>query len=120
MNARRLPSALLGTALALLVVPGACASSPTPTAAPTTTRQTQEATAPAPPAAEAPRTTPEASVARAQPEAPAVQMLPPPDCNRKLQSLVDEAPPTSIVTVPACVYRETVTLNKPIALIAQP
>jgi hypothetical protein len=40
------------------------------------------------------------------------------DCFSTLQSLVDAAPPGATVNVPACVYREKVTLDKPITLVA--
>lgn len=42
-----------------------------------------------------------------------------PDCGRRLQQLVDEAQPAATVMVPPCVYRETVTISKPIVLIAE-
>jgi hypothetical protein len=42
-----------------------------------------------------------------------------PDCGRRLQELVDEARPAATVLVPPCVYRETVTISGPIALIAE-
>lgn len=41
-------------------------------------------------------------------------------CRTRLQSMVDAAAPVSIVSVPACLYRETVTINKPLTLAAQP
>lgn len=41
-------------------------------------------------------------------------------CTPSLQSLVDEAAPGAVVTVPACVYREAVTINKPLTLDGQP
>lgn len=42
------------------------------------------------------------------------------DCRRTLQQLVDEAAPGATIAVPGCIYRETVTINKPIALIGEP
>ena len=110
MTARRLPTAILVTALAFLIALGACASSlmQAGRAAPT-----QSAT-PAP--TEAPRTT----VAVKGQAVPPVRTAQAPDCSRKLQSLVDEAAPSAVVSVPACVYRETVTVTKPIALVAEP
>ncbi len=41
-------------------------------------------------------------------------------CSLSLQSLVDAAAPGAVVTVPACMYRETVTINKPLTLDGQP
>jgi parallel beta-helix repeat protein len=116
----RLPTTILITALAFLIALGACASSPTSATKPAASTQQQAPATAAPADAEAPRGQTAVGVARAQTEEAPARMLPAPDCGRKLQSLVDEAPPTSIVNVPACVYRETVTLNKPVALIAQP
>jgi parallel beta-helix repeat protein len=40
-------------------------------------------------------------------------------CNRSLQSLVDAAPPGSTLEVPNCIYRETVSINKPLVLDGQ-
>jgi parallel beta-helix repeat protein len=42
-----------------------------------------------------------------------------PDCNQPLQSLVDIAAPNSTLLVPACVYRETVTVRKPLVVDGQ-
>jgi endoglucanase len=42
-----------------------------------------------------------------------------PNCSASLQSLVDAAPSGATVLVPACTYRETVTLGKPITLDGQ-
>jgi parallel beta-helix repeat protein len=41
-------------------------------------------------------------------------------CARTLQSLVDAAAAGSTLTVPACVYRETVTINKPLTVVGTP
>ena len=41
-------------------------------------------------------------------------------CGISLQSLIDAAAPGSIVRVPACVYRETATVDKPLTLLATP
>src|SRR4051794_11884862 len=40
----------------------------------------------------------------------------PPDCSKSLQSLIDAAPAGTVVDVPACIYHETVTINKPVTL----
>lgn len=53
---------------------------------------------------------------QAQPIEPAINT----SCAITLQSLVDAAPPGGIVTVAPCIYRETVTINKPLTLIGQP
>ncbi|HEY1293549.1 MAG TPA: LamG-like jellyroll fold domain-containing protein [Chloroflexota bacterium] len=41
-------------------------------------------------------------------------------CGTSLQAQVDAAAPGSTVLVPACVYRETVTVKKPLTLAGQP
>ncbi len=41
-------------------------------------------------------------------------------CSLSLQSLVDAAAPGAVVSIPACIYRETVTINKPLTLDGQP
>lgn len=41
-------------------------------------------------------------------------------CGGPLQAMVDAAAPGSVVSVPACVYRETVTVTKPLTLAAEP
>ncbi len=41
-------------------------------------------------------------------------------CGISLQALVDAAPPGSWVEVPACLYREMVTITKPLTLAADP
>jgi nitrous oxidase accessory protein NosD len=41
-------------------------------------------------------------------------------CSLSLQSLVDAAAPGAVVSVPACMYRETVTINKPLTLDGRP
>lgn len=43
-----------------------------------------------------------------------------PACATSLQSLVDQAPAGSTVRVPACLYREMVTVAKPLTLAADP
>ena len=35
-------------------------------------------------------------------------------CSTSLQPLVNASAPGAVVTVPACIYRETVTINKPL------
>jgi parallel beta-helix repeat protein len=45
---------------------------------------------------------------------------PTPDCTTTLQLLVDAAPAGSSMTVPPCVYRESVTINKPLTLTGSP
>src|SRR5947209_13544092 len=42
------------------------------------------------------------------------------DCGRSLQSIVDGAALGGTVLLPACVYRETVTISKPLTLAGQP
>ncbi len=37
-----------------------------------------------------------------------------------LQTLIDSAPPGSTATVPACLYREQVTISKALTLVAEP
>ncbi|MBV8717906.1 MAG: right-handed parallel beta-helix repeat-containing protein [Chloroflexi bacterium] len=41
-------------------------------------------------------------------------------CSTTLQALIDAAPAGSVVNVPACVYRESATINKPLTLAGQP
>jgi hypothetical protein len=41
-------------------------------------------------------------------------------CNQPVQSLIDAAAPGATVSVPACVYRETVTIRKPLTVVGQP
>ena len=41
-----------------------------------------------------------------------------PACDRSLQALIDAAPAGSTLTVPACVYREAVTIDKPLQVQA--
>jgi nitrous oxidase accessory protein NosD len=41
-------------------------------------------------------------------------------CEATIQSLVDAAPAQSTVTVPACLARETVTIDKPLTLLGSP
>lgn len=43
-----------------------------------------------------------------------------PDCSITLQSMVDDASPGEVISVPACLYRETVVVDQPVSLIAQP
>jgi hypothetical protein len=43
----------------------------------------------------------------------------PPTCPTSLQSLVDAAPAGSVLKLPACVYRETVTVNKSLTIDGQ-
>jgi hypothetical protein len=40
-------------------------------------------------------------------------------CNRSLQSLVSAAPAGSVLLVPGCIYRETITIDKPMTLDGQ-
>src|SRR4051794_10250133 len=40
-------------------------------------------------------------------------------CSNSLQSLVDATPPGGVLRLPACVYQQTVTLNKPMTLDGQ-
>ena len=96
--AGRLGSAItLVGASALLVASGAAASDqgqpiPTPTASPD------------------PSPTPVVSAAEASSD---------PDCG-SIQERVDAAEPGSTVVVPACIYRETVTIDRPLTLRAEP
>ncbi len=41
-------------------------------------------------------------------------------CGRSLQTLVDAAPAGSVLVVPACVYRGSVRITKPLTLLARP
>ena len=41
-------------------------------------------------------------------------------CPPSVQGLVDAAPDGAVVVVPACLYRETVVLDRPITLVAEP
>lgn len=41
-------------------------------------------------------------------------------CERSLQSIIDQARPYQKVVVPACLYREAITINQPIQLVAEP
>ena len=43
-----------------------------------------------------------------------------PVCTRSLQSILDGAPATGAVTVPACVHRESVVIDKPLLIVARP
>jgi hypothetical protein len=49
----------------------------------------------------------------------ATGLAPRPNCGTSLQSLVDAAGAGAILSVPACVYRETVTIAKPLTLVGQ-
>jgi hypothetical protein len=40
-------------------------------------------------------------------------------CDASLQSLIDATPPGGVLRLPACIYRETVTINKPMTLDGQ-
>jgi Right handed beta helix region len=51
---------------------------------------------------------------------PAEEHTAPLACSTTVQALVDAAAPGATVTVPPCVYRETVTINKPITLVGAP
>lgn len=44
----------------------------------------------------------------------------PPPCSESIQSLVDAARPESTVTVPSCLARETISIDKPLTLRGQP
>src|SRR5215213_2285550 len=44
---------------------------------------------------------------------------PPPDCSQSLQTLINSAAAGSTLLVPACTYRETVTVNKPLTIDGQ-
>jgi hypothetical protein len=52
----------------------------------------------------------------APPPAPPPVKAPPPDCHASLQALINAAPAGSTLVVPACVYRESVTVNKPLTI----
>jgi parallel beta-helix repeat protein len=45
---------------------------------------------------------------------------PVPTCTGRLQQLIDAAAPGSTVSAPACLYRESVTITKPLTLAGQP
>jgi hypothetical protein len=40
-------------------------------------------------------------------------------CSTKLQTLVDQTPPGGVLRLPACIYEETITINKPMTLDGQ-
>lgn len=42
------------------------------------------------------------------------------DCSQPLQELIDRAAPGAVVHVPPCIYRETVVIDKPLTLEAEP
>ncbi|HEY7940841.1 MAG TPA: right-handed parallel beta-helix repeat-containing protein [Candidatus Limnocylindrales bacterium] len=50
------------------------------------------------------------------PPTPRPVKAPPPDCRISLQGLIDAAPSGSTLIVPACVYRESVTVSKPLTI----
>src|SRR5205814_6397300 len=60
------------------------------------------------------------SAAQVQAHYQATQQAQAPNCGTSLQAQVDAATPGSTVSVPACVYRETVNVNKPLTLAGQP
>jgi len=93
--------------LASLVSPYAVEPSITPGLLPTT-----QPTA-APPAAKA---THAPAAGHAPAPTPRRVKAPPPDCRISLQGLIDAAPAGSTLIVPACVYRESVTVNKPLTI----
>ena len=51
---------------------------------------------------------------------PSATPAPPPAPSRSIQSMVDAAAPGAVVTVPAGIYREAVTISKPLTLVGQP
>src|SRR5262249_13582035 len=71
------------------------------------------------PAEPAPQPAPETQPEPAPPPAPEPAREPPPDCSASLQSLINAAPAGSALRVPACIYHETVTINKPLILDGQ-
>lgn len=50
---------------------------------------------------------------------PTLTPMPSSKCSKTLQSLIDAAPSGSVLTVPACIYRETIIINKPLTLSGQ-
>ena len=52
--------------------------------------------------------------------AAALEPTEPRDCSQSLQSIVDAAAAGTSVGVPPCVFRETVTIRKPLTLVGQP
>lgn len=70
-----------------------------------------------------PNTTPVATAtptATATPKATATPTTTPPtNCSTTIQKLVDAAPSGSVVKVPPCIYREQVTITKPLTLDGQ-
>lgn len=64
-----------------------------------------------------------AATVGAPPEAPAITPgtnRPAASCLKSLQAIVDAASTRSTLSVPACIYRETVTIDMPLTLVAQP
>jgi parallel beta-helix repeat protein len=105
MNAR------LVVVLALALLPAcAAASAPFAQSAEPTEQPTSDNTAPAPD-----QGPPPADQSAPQPPPPPAPP-PPPDCSKSLQSLIDAAPAGSVLDVPACIYRETVTIARPLTL----
>lgn len=111
--------ALLGGVLALLVALSGCGS--ISTAAPPVSSVAPAASAGSvAPTADGARVGPPTVVTAGPPAAAASGPRPAAACQSSLQHLVDETAPGATLLVPDCVYRETVTLKKPIVLIAEP
>lgn len=109
-------SGLLAGALALLIVVSGCATvstaSPEASVAPTED-SARAVAAPAEPARVR-------TMNAGPPAVDANAARSTADCQRTLQQIVDESAPRATVSVPGCIYRETVTIKKPITLIAEP
>jgi hypothetical protein len=107
--------AAAGTNASIAIVPVSAVNTVPPTATATAVPASATATA-------VPQT------ATAVPAAPTATALPPTPvpasvpaaCTTSLQQLVNAATAGTILKVPACLYRESVTINKPLTLAGQP
>jgi len=95
--------------------------SPSPTAAPTASPSPTPSPSPTATPTAAPTATPTPTPSpSATPSPTASPTAAPTDCGRTIQARVDAAAAGSTVTVPACVYRERVSVTKPLTLLGSP
>jgi parallel beta-helix repeat protein len=129
-----LPSVEIGRRVSL----GDAPDMPATNTAPTPPPATDTAPTPPPPTNTAPTPPPATNIAPTPPPATDTAPTPPPaapappaptptplsasapTCAVPLQALVDRAAPGSVVDVPPCLYREQVTIAKPLTLAARP
>ncbi len=90
---------------------------PSPSLSPSPSPSPSASPSPSPSPSPAPSPSPSPSLSPAPSPSPSPA---PAACATTLQALVDAAAPGATVSVPACVYRETVTVTKPLTLAAQP